>query len=400
MFQIRLRQNYGAETGIRRLVDQEDFLLRMTAMRAKLMTMFGLFGIAWIGSGIGTCGGEGDRKPPEKKSPAEIEKLVKDLGDENFAIREDAFKRLAQTPGALAELRRFLNDKVLERRRRVEILVQDLAQKNFKNMLREIVNRKHEAPLDLLVELVRQNIERMDYEDWKGILGTIDSITANIAKHSKVKPLVPYADEDFLTYPLVGAELLSLEMKTRGVIARAKFVGDRIVAKGGHALRTVVAATSLESFEWDRCIILANGKISLRFMTGSFVFSDEDVICERLCSCLVITRGRVRAKTIDESIVIEGAADSSRVALFSMKTLGLALVQEHKTLRVEKVVRDSPAGRCGFRAGDVILLESLQANSLRTLERVVRRSLAEQTNLVLQVRREGRQQSLVLSFLD
>jgi hypothetical protein len=374
-----------------------------------------------------------DKKPTEKMTATEVESLVKQLGDNNFAIRDQASRRLEQTPGALAQLHPYLKHDVLEVRRRVAELVEKLSAKNFKSLLREIVERKQDVPLDLLIDLVVEHRERMDEDDWKGVLNAIACIKTNLLKGTKTKALLPDPIDGFPKFPVVrGESLLRLDRAP----FKKKVVGSRIGYTGDFTSCVVITSGSFECGYSARSIVLANGGIlmhhaptgalvfgnedikcdtiagSLIIARGrvnvegraegtiieSLVFSDEDIDCEHLVASTVIAKGRVHVKRNTKSTVLENAANSAKVSYFSLKSVGLTLVPDGKTFRVDQVLAQSRANKCGFRVGDVLLIDA--PSGLAELETIVRRSVAKETEPALPVRRNGEPTVVILRLWD
>src|SRR5262245_29241845 len=132
-------------------------------MRVKVTILIRFLNVGIV-SLIATIGAHAEeKKQSAKKTTEEIEKLVNDLGDKDFRIRDQASKHLSQIPRALIALRRFSQDKDLERRKRAAALVEDLTQKNFRRLFDDTVSQKHNVKIDLLIELVTQNDSRMDH---------------------------------------------------------------------------------------------------------------------------------------------------------------------------------------------------------------------------------------------
>jgi hypothetical protein len=338
-----------------------------------------------------------DQKPAEKMSAAEIEALAKQLGDNNFAVRERATKRLEQTPGALAQLRPLLKHDVLEVRRRVEGLVERLSARNFKSLLREIVERKQDVPLDLLIDVVVGNRERMDDGDWKRVLNAVECVKANLLKDAKTKTPSPDPSDGLWKFPLVRGESLS----SLDGVSRKKVVGGRIGAKSRFTYSVVITSGSFECGDPLKSVVLANGGISMDTSISSLVFSNEeikchnlnssvvmargsvnatritdnniveslvfsegDITCDHLISSTAVARGRVKAKRITDSVIFEHDSKSAKASFFSLKSVGLILVPDGKAFRVEKVMEGSraqsrfpgwrsPSHQCSFRLGRI-----------------------------------------------
>jgi hypothetical protein len=373
-----------------------------------------------------------DKKPTEKMTATEVESLVKQLGDNNFAIRDQASRRLEQTPGALAQLRPYLKHDVLEVRRRVAELVEKLSAKNFKSLLREIVERKQDAPLDLLIDLVVENRERMDEDDWKGVLNAIACVRSNLLPDPKAKTWVPNPKEGFLEFPLVRAESLGRFDRP----FRKKIVGGRIETQNQFTSTLIITSGSFEPSEvLLKCIVLANGSILMFRSSSGLVFSNEDIKCQglinsmviakgsvdatrltdntifqsvvfsggdincdHLCDSTAIARGRVNAKRVTRSAVFEQSAKSARVSYFSMKAVGLTLLADGKAFRVEKVVAGSRASKCGFRIDDLLIVNA--PSGLGELDTVIRRLVAKEAEPVLPLRRNGESTHVILRLWD
>ena len=372
-----------------------------------------------------------DKKPTEKVTATEVEALVKQLGDNSFAIRDQASRRLEQTPGALAQLRPFLKHDVLEVRRRVSELVEKLSAKNFKSLLREIVERKQDVPLDLLIDVVVENRERMDEDDWKGVLNAIACVRTNLLPDPKAKTRVPDPKDGFMQFPLVRGE--SLERSDRPF--RKKVVGSSIRAthltlsvaitsssyEPSNPLKSIVLANGgILMFACSSCLVFSNedikgqtlnnsmviarGSVDVTRLTAdnhivkSLVFSGGDINCDQLVDSTAIAAGRVKANRVTRSAVFEQGAKAARVSYFSMKAVGLTLAAEGKAFRVEKVLDGSRASKCGFRVGDVLIIHA--PSGLAELDTVIRRLVAKETEPALPLRRNGESTHAILRLWD
>lgn len=112
-------------------------------MRSRFLGLLAVFGLAALPlSGALGLGGNraselerketrqapAGKKEPNKLSAQEIDKLIKDLDSSSYSIREQAYKQLLKTPGALGQLRRALAaaEFSAEGLRRVETLAEAL----------------------------------------------------------------------------------------------------------------------------------------------------------------------------------------------------------------------------------------------------------------------------------
>jgi hypothetical protein len=335
-----------------------------------------------------------DQKSAETK-PTDIEKLLRELGDKQFAIRDNASRQLGQNPQTLPILRRHLQNKALslEQQRRVIILIEELQQKQFKTILRALVEKKEDATLDFLVDLVVENRQRIDKEDWKNILATIGCIQNNVLKQKKISLTLPDPKKfAMFTSPSANDEL-SLPNK---MVCQKRAIGDE--ALEGHYWHdsVLMTAKSLKVPLLVSSILLSNGTILARdCIDSSFVYCDEDLDAGTLINSLVLTRGRVNAKRSDANIIIDDVAKSAFVKLFSLRTIGLVLGSDDDPIRVKGVMEKSQAAKSGLRVGDELILER---NDMRTLERGMRQAFAKHEEFVLRVRRGDQQVQAALWF--
>jgi hypothetical protein len=338
-----------------------------------------------------------EKKPLEKVPPAEIKKLINQLGDDNFAVRARASRQLAQIPGALVTLRHFLKDGDHERRKRAQILVDQLTRKNLKSLLREIVKRKQKAPLDLLTDLVAEHKDKLEEQDWKEIFATIGAFQKYVLRDSKAKTSLSDPNAKFSSYPLFNGEMLT----RRTQLQFHKIAGDRVMFSDLHG-GAVFASGSINPCTLGGCIVLTNGGMAFgdsSAILASFVFSDQDVSCETALGSLIVARGCVKAKTIENNVIIEGADKTGIVDFFSTRFFGLTLVLKGEDIHVVAVAANSTAAKNGFRIGDVILFEA-KKKTLESLDKAIRQQLAKTLELELRVSRPGGEQMLFLSFLD
>ena len=320
---------------------------------------------------------------------------------------------------------------VIEIRRRVEDLVESLAARNLKSLLREIVQRKADVPLDLLTDVVVEHRERMDDDDWKGVLDAIACLRNNLLPDPKSKIFEPDPRVDFLKLPLVRGESLS---KTDRPFLR-KVVGTRIGSVVDLTSSVAITSGSYECGSPAKSIVLANRGVLMNSAIGSFVFSNEDIKCraanhfliiakstvnvtlrsdnflsknfvisggdincDRIFESTAIAAGRVNAKQITRSTIFEKGTESAKISYFSMKAVGVTLVPDGKAFRVEKVAVGSRASKCGFRVGDLLIPDA--ASGLADVEAVLRRRVAKETEPAIAVRRSGVPTFVVLRLWD
>lgn len=153
---------------------------------------------------------------------------------------------------------------------------------------------------------------------------------------------------------------------------------------------------------WLRSIIIANGTnvVKVLDIMQCFVFCDGEVMCQgSISDAIVIASGRVKAKEVYASVLIESARSSKLVKWFSLEMVGLKLTEEKEGLRVTQVRPKSPADRCGLLIGDLILTRPAP-NRLLSLERQVRKAFAEFNEYSLTILRAENQLTATLPLAD
>jgi hypothetical protein len=273
----------------------------------------------------------------------------------------------------------------------------------------------------------------MDEEDWKGVLNAIACVRTNLLPDPKAKTRVPDPKDGFMQFPLVRGE--SLERSDRPF--RKKVVGSRIETQNLFTSSLIMTSGSFEPSElviksivltngsilMFRCssglvfsnedikgqtlsnsMVIARGSVDVTRLTAdnhivqSFVFSGGDINCDHLADSTVIAAGRVNAKKVTRSAVFEQGAKAARVSFFSMKAVGLTLAAEGKAFRVEKVVDGSRTSKCGFRVGDLLIVNA--PSGLAELDTVMRRLVAKETEPALPLRRNGESTHVILRLWD
>jgi hypothetical protein len=281
----------------------------------------------------------------------------------------------------------------------------------------------------LLIDVVVENRERMDEDDWKGVLNAIACVRTNLSKNTPTKILAADPIDAFPKFPLVRGESLSNLDRSP---FKKKVVGSRIGYVGDFTSSVVITSGSFECGGFYRSVVLANGGILMDHAPGgALVFGNEDITCENIASSLVIAKGRVKVKrrialslvfsdddiecddlifsTViakgsvhtkkdTKNIILEKSAKSAAVSYFSLKSVGLTLAADGKAFRVEKVAAGSRASKCGFRAGDLLTIDA--SSGLAGLDTIVRRSVAKETEPALPVRRNGEPTFVILRLWD
>jgi hypothetical protein len=365
-------------------------------MRTKLSLLVGFLSIVMtIFARSAEIGDRADEKK-EGKSAAEIEKLVKDLGSDVFATRNAAFKALGENPRALPALRRHSKDGDQERQARLAKLIDELTKEQLRKTLAGLAALKHEAPIDLLTEVLARNGERMDDMEFKAALTVVSEIRNQVLKGEKAENTSPPGLEKLA---LVTPDRVPPELQRMRIYKGVRATGAQIPQGRSTLISCAIVKVGplelIDAASISRSILLATGNISCSSAQGCLLFSDEEIRTEFVTASLLIARGRIKARNAASCVSVENAALSPKIRLFSMKLIGLTVVEGKGSLRVQSVTAGSSAARCGFQADDVIILKD---QTVQQFERAAREAFAKQDELHVTIRRDGELRILAMWY--
>jgi hypothetical protein len=391
----------------------------MAAMRTKSTILFGvlLLAFACLIASTGLDAGERDKKPPEKVSAEEIEKLVKELGSSSFAKRAEATRLLRDTPRSLHYLRQRSTDRnlELEERRRIETLITDICQLRFKRRLEALAKEKSDAPLDLLTDLLLENREHVTDHEWALTIEIVSSIADKLSQAKKKFNVLGYDQLgqvlDHRKFPTIIGKNVFLSPDE---IGRRRIIADRLALKSRErpGFASIIAVLS-ERIDSDisicgESILLFSGDRGSRpswtrdlgMVISSFVYCDGDFHGGEISGCVFVIGGRLKSDPPKNSIVIENSRKSAHVKCFTVEDIGLKMIRDAKTLRVANVTPGSKAALSGFKVGDILITDLAGDDALFKLERNIRRAYAGFTEIILMIRRNDRAEKIVLSFAE
>jgi hypothetical protein len=330
-----------------------------------------------------------------------IESFIKDLGADDFPTREVAFGRLRAMPNSLRYLRRHELDADPEKRKRIAVLIDELVGNRYRKLFREATKDRADAPIDLVMDLMLENQEHVSADEWQ----TVYEISAALEKKLlNREPIAARSERDSLLNPFLRGDSLSVNR-----LSCQRIIGPRVEAKQSIGSSALIVSGSVGAPVWGRSIVLMRGNPGIldketakRTLIGlCFVYCDHDIVCKTIATSVVIARGRILAAEIDDdAIVVASARGSKTVRLFRAGDLGFDFEASGKGVRVRGIRENSVAARTGLKTGDSIVTDGSEQDPISALERSLRRSFAAQSNLPMQVRRNGETISVVLRFGD
>jgi hypothetical protein len=379
----------------------------MQHMRTTFITVVGILGLVIFSATNAICldAGSHQKTPPEKNAAAEIERLVKDLGSSNIQAREAASRRLRELPKSRHYLRRNMHGKDLETRRRMEEIIKEHARNEFKRRLAELAKDGADAPIDLVTDLLLENRNDVGEQEWKHTVEIVTAIAEKLSKGKKGFPKIPDRDFDFRKCEDVIGGIHSAD-----IIGRCRIIVDELIATKGTDLNVAVVSKRFASEDNARNIILVNGDIRVGGKSAKgvgcfgscFIYCDGDISCE-YAGPILIARGRIhfeRGDLLRKGIIVDNARQSSAIRLFSLERTGLKLIQQGVHLRVESLVANSKWEKSDMKPGDIISMEQSTGDLISALERTVRKSYVKESDLELDIVREGRRQTIAISLVD
>ncbi len=122
---------------------------------------------------------------PHITSPSDVPQLIKQLGDDNFAIRESATEALKRRPRAISALRAAVQSDDAEVRRRCQEILMELRARQLPLALQKMRRAQHDGRIDLFVEYA--NVIRKDLEqDQCQIADLVEGVLLTTALETKL----------------------------------------------------------------------------------------------------------------------------------------------------------------------------------------------------------------------
>jgi hypothetical protein len=358
----------------------------------------------------------------------EIDKLIRQLGDDDFAVREEATRRLMTREDAVPALRKALRSPDQETARRATKVLEALNHKEEKRVLARLQELGRNGQVDQAAELL---VRRQKWDDeeaaWQVMTGLAAKVIELANKEFGEKRQVPHleglpagdfrrwADEVHPNFLSTGRVANDPKNETRkgGFVVRAA----KISVLDTMACNLLVAAGKVQGPSRPGgmlgfSVIIAGGSVEFDDILNSVVVCDGDFTGREILTSLIVARGEVRCSRFahdsrivtSASVHLAGApnADGNQVKekeatplgfvkFFDPAQAGIAVSAADAGVRVESATKDKPFARAGLQAGDlVVALDGRDVTSPESFRRLLRTALAEGGEMVLKVRRAGR----------
>jgi hypothetical protein len=386
-----------------------------------------------------------------------IQDLIRQLGDDDPKVREEATRRLKELDAAEPALRKALASTDPEVVRRARDILETLQERRLKRALARIQAAAKEGEADLLAErLVRWQGPNDEAGCWQALMDLSWGLLERDHKEFKRTAVLKedrMAPRDFRKH----AEKKYVKILPAGrpdvEVPRARvregewgmFVarGERVVI-GAKAMSNLVAASGPARFaELGRSLVLAGGSVEATGeVRGCVIVCDGDFEAkECLTNSIVVARGSVRCpvQQVAGSVILAGGEvripkraqvgnctirsmgavtfaergkfdvidceikerdpDAlSAVTFFEPKRVGVEAAQAEGGVQVEKAAKGKPFAAAGVQEGDLLLAVSGEKiTSLEAFRRLLRRAVAEGQTIV-RLRRGKEEREVAVSF--
>jgi hypothetical protein len=353
-----------------------------------------------------------------------VEELITRLGSDDYAVREDATRRLLNDEGAAAALRQALRSPDAEVRRRARQILDAFARREEDRALASLAKLAEEGEVDRAVELFVRRPRWPDEADcWQVMTGLAERLLKRERRlfwDVSVKPGGPAPIGDFHKYVAKGspqfivadeANLGLHQLKSRHVVVRAEnvwtvdalhsglFVVSGHIRGVGESLlvnNVIFAGGDVELLGLRGCVVVCGGDCTIRYEPAdSLIIARGDVrSAEGAFNCRIITSGKVHIpkKDLRRSTVKEGEANPlGFVKFFDPAREGIAVAPSRYGVRVTAAAPGKPFAAAGLRADDVITaLDGSPTRTPAAFRALLRKRVVQGGTASFQIRRDGK----------
>jgi hypothetical protein len=373
--------------------------------------------------------------PARTTDEPSIPRLIEQLGNEDFRVREKATRRLLALEEVPPELLEAMKSSDAEVRRRAELIVEKIEQKLGAPVLdksaRLIQNGEFDQAVERLVRWAAADPKGSSLRPLSRLAGKLlDSERRRISKNppedgnpSEVWDRMGLGDLlstqkrwhfHSSRVPLVQAEYSREALRAPKVTLKSRYA---FVACSGDVICADVASARKDKAGLNASVVFACGSVALTNQNlGVVIVSDGDVEVSGeyryLAASLVIARGDVTLPgSVFRSTVIAGGRVKLRdqhknwreclirehdlnglgiIKFFDPKKQGIEVRDDKEGVRVKAVAKDKPFA-AALRAGDVVTAVNGKATaSPEAFRKVLRAALAEERRqLPVTIRRSG-----------
>ncbi|HEY7309685.1 MAG TPA: PDZ domain-containing protein [Gemmataceae bacterium] len=400
----------------------------MTAKFALLsVTLLG----AALCSATAVVGGEDKPPPPTDQGRKEIEKLIDQLGSDDFKVREEATRRLMERDDAVPALERAAKSDAAEVASRARKAIEAINKRMAKRGLRRAVGLLKKGQTDQFVEQVVTWREYMDEDCWKADVEHVEAIADAASEVSGGQfALTRKLPEGLHTLPWLDVTKLTFRHGDHYAVPKDEWISDkRIVAESIYIPKGLLRDSFLISrgpvettYSQSYSVIFANENVKAgdketgAIITNSLVVCDGDVsVTSSVENSVIFATGNVRVGWgIVNSVIICGgdvkwalknprcSAKKSvirehkrnpldflnRVHFFDPTQVGIKVKTAGKGVRIEALAASKSFAQAGVRTGDyIVAVDGAKVTSTNAFRRLLRQRILESKPILLDIRR-------------
>lgn len=371
---------------------------------------------------------QGPAPATDKKN--DIDRLIQQLGSDDFEVREEATHKLAGHDDALAKLRQAAKTDDPEVRRRAEQLVELITKRLGDKAVQELLAEVNEEGVDRFIDRMATEKDYATAERWAVAYKLAGAAAARASKLSGRQCDAPTLD-------------LS-NMPTLTECPRVACNGSKVCINGLDRDVTslsgslVVSSGSLQHFTGvDHCVLLVNGDMKgCTVVTNSVVFCNGNLgYITSVRNSIILCTGEFKGSTgADGNLFdvhkmgrhtsahdnvyinlneVQGAKPADRnqfiqtkegplrlFTLFDTAMMGIELTAADGGAKVASVRDGSPFAKAGFRKGDLVLQVGKESDaSVEAVRKYLRRRAAGD-EAVFKVRRGDKDVELTVQVPD
>jgi hypothetical protein len=356
----------------------------MSLRTARLL--FVLLGASALGAAL--LPGPEAAARPDPAAPPTVEQLIARLDSEDFAAREAAARALLERDDAEPGLKRAAQSASPEVRRRARQLLEERAERAYLRRLGPVHDLIRRGEVDLLPERMALAEDDLDDRVWEALIDLAGRLVAKANREQRMTIPVPDVNrlrgkqppnthDKLDDYHQVGHQRLVVPE----VVKRTSISDCVIISRGRIQAKT----------DFSRNIVIANGDLDLKEYgpSGCVVICDGSVNADRIDYSLVIATGKVTRRDAGFSWVIENATEAlGLVKFFDPRRVGVEAADADGTVVVKQAPPDKAFGRAGVRAGDrVVAIDGTKIADAPTFRRRVRSAFVTQKEITLTVQR-------------
>jgi PDZ domain len=373
---------------------------------------------------------------PERTAP-EIAEWIRHLGDESFAVREAATKKLMEREDAAPALRQALKSPDHEVARRADDILREQARRKEERAQVRLAELAKNGQVDEAAELL---VRRPSWGDedaaWQVMTALADRLI-DLGEKEFGEPSIPPRQNylpvgDYRRYlgkarpkslttgrvvPDIVREEFRFVVRAEEIEVVGNDIRDSLLVSAG-AVRAHGGRGAVAGSEVWRSVIFAGGPVEFQKAFDSIIICDGDfTVASEAMRCLIVARGDVRCgnNALKSRIITSGKVHFPKssaikedepnplgfVQFFDPASVGVTVEAAEGGVRIKEAADGKPFAKAGLQAGDLaIAADGTPLDSPEAFRRLLRKKLATGGDFTLEVRREGKSVGVVVPFKE